>query len=148
MSFESWRKQFYPEPFTKGTWLDAAKHSLRKWRGALPENRQKHKVDWVCHEISDYSGYLPFDDQTCALCIKAEQMAGLPIHDACRKCPLKDLLGAPCDTNPLHACPSGVCYNSAHFDNSLYERSKADPAAMVIALSKVVRRLESRRGKK
>jgi len=47
MSFKSWCEEFYDEVTVDSckTELEAVEHCLQKWRGILPQNIDKHKVN-------------------------------------------------------------------------------------------------------
>ena len=69
MSFESWLEEFYPVPARECPKEQAAAHSLKKWQGALPENLEKHDVDfWGSTLTEDDSRYITFDSGSCSLC--------------------------------------------------------------------------------
>ena len=44
MSIESWKKEFYPISADEVKEKDAVEASLKKWRGLLPKNLEKHNV--------------------------------------------------------------------------------------------------------
>lgn len=128
MSLETWKKEFYPEEagaFWKGgrTAREAVEHSLRKWRGTLPENLARHEL--LCEAGDAYFSptlidanlnIMAFGGNNCALCELAEGCAdesGDIRGGKCDYCPLKncsnewsDALGG--DTAPMIALLEGA----------------------------------------
>ena len=99
MSLETWSEEYYPVQAGVATDSDAKalEHSLRKWRGLLPEALKEHGV-----ELADVFGVInvvdsgrrrmsaiPINDRTCALCCRHPE--------DCSKCPLCEWRGVPCD---------------------------------------------------
>lgn len=69
------------------TWLGAAKHSLQKWRGTLPEVLEEHGIKYEERRLSTKGGpFLSFRASTCALCYKADLVS--EGEDSCEVCPL------------------------------------------------------------
>jgi ferredoxin len=84
MSEMSWCRKYFnvaPESAAARGAVAAAKHSLRKWRGALPSALKKHKLTTVP---------IYFDSDSCALCHRF-------LFGACLGCPLHAVLGHRCD---------------------------------------------------
>lgn len=89
MSIGTWNKEFYPtEPNKTLSRLEAAKHSLRKWKGLTKRNLEKHGIKWDTRAHST----------RCALC-------ALHYHTS-----------QPCDTCPIVKLGHANClkYNSAY----------------------------------
>lgn len=88
MSLETWIKEFYPTPAGENvdTALQAAKHSLHKWRGTSKENLAKHGVITDKNRIIELNDnihddrYFEFDSFTCSLCEY--------VDSSCCECPL------------------------------------------------------------
>ncbi len=88
MSLATWEKEFYPITASKCKKKDALDHSILKWTGLLPKNREKHGMT-IKHKsvglrrynyiTSEENGELVIRDVSCALCI---------IFDDCADCPL------------------------------------------------------------
>lgn len=89
---------FEDEYFYSLSWIECAEHSLKKWRGLLPENVSKYDLvlDHQCRNLYDPEnlGSMSIDDATCALCIKAD-------YTECGSCPIRLMRGHSCDHNPL-----------------------------------------------
>lgn len=104
MSLETWKREFYPEGglgYLEGyrTTAEALEHSLRKWRGTLPENLAKHGVAFrlvaggVVPAVAESpEEYFSFGGVNCALCVlaKDKQRNGPPGVSYCFNCPLVD----------------------------------------------------------
>ncbi len=101
MSIKSWKLEFYPKPADEaiGSPLEAAHHSLLKWQGLLPDNREKHSLTL---EEGDLVGEETFSigRNNCALCELTEQANAFNI-DACIYCPMFTVLGKTCDEDGL-----------------------------------------------
>lgn len=70
MSFESWVKEFYPVKAEDCPREEAAAHSLQKWKGALPENLEKHGVKFEGYKLFDELHSINFNYSSCALCAR------------------------------------------------------------------------------
>ncbi len=72
MSKETWLAEFYPKPAEEatGSWEEAVRHSLQKWKGATKKNLEKHSLKKV-----------PFfySEESCALCQKNFNCTGCPL---------------------------------------------------------------------
>jgi hypothetical protein len=80
MSFDTWIKEFYPidaADYTNKTDEECLKHSIQKWKGALPENCEKHDVRYRQHALFGVvtGENLHFDGRNCALCKKYSDIA-------------------------------------------------------------------------
>ena len=104
MTLASWTAEFYPTPASDfldnedASWADAARHSLIKWRGALPENVAKHGLTMGLGFISDARLPTPevfiFGEDECSLCAKSTDTK---FNDRdCKPCPLYKVRGAVC----------------------------------------------------
>ena len=66
-SLKSWTEEFYT-PADRIPPAEALDHSIRKWTGLLPRNRQRHGV-WRDHNLlTDGVASVHAGDTTCALC--------------------------------------------------------------------------------
>jgi hypothetical protein len=85
MSVESWKEEFYSEPADQVPAGRAARHSLKKWKGVLPENLKKHNVAYINGRVFDRyrDDEVIFGSDTCALC-QAFDVGDEP----CRNCTL------------------------------------------------------------
>lgn len=90
MSLESWKEEFYPVPANEVSEADAVKHSRRKWIGLRPENLIHHKVWMHDSKLTGKDGTLEINSESCALCHHY-------LDPTCKECPLRKLLGRPCD---------------------------------------------------
>lgn len=114
MSFESWKKEFYPkyasEYITK-TDKECLKHSIQKWKGALPENVKKHEVRYKEHAVFEnlIGQHLHYNGMSCALCNKYSDIA--PDVDDCdcysyetdEYCPIVRIKGVTCNDTYVDA---------------------------------------------
>lgn len=96
MSVESWKPEFYPikAEGAIGSTGEAIAHSLQKWKGALPENLEKHEVTFENLEIRGHGEEVHFGSGTCALCVKFFDYDDH--EDGCTSCPLRYEDGSRC----------------------------------------------------
>ena len=89
MSIESWKEEFYSEPANQVPAGRAARHSLKKWQGALSENLEKHDVAYTNARVHSRfeNEVVVFGSDTCALC------AAFDWDAACSRCPLTRVRG-------------------------------------------------------
>jgi len=131
MSVSSWKKEFYPTPARRiKTELGAARHDLKKWRGALEENLRKHNVTLVTPGyIQDENGNeFSFDNETCASCCLSGQ-------NCRRKCDLYKIRDfTPC-TLKRDDETENPWYQLLYHNN---------PRPMIRWLEKLVKKLESK----
>jgi hypothetical protein len=108
MSFENWKKEFYPKAaseFIIKTDEECLRHSIQKWKGALPENVEKHEVTYKEHAVFDVLNgqELHYNGMSCALCKKYSDLA--PDEDDCdcysyesdEYCPVVRVKGYTCN---------------------------------------------------
>ena len=121
MSIETWKKEFYPisaARAAKKSKLFALEHCLKKWQGLTTANLKKHSLE----PPSRMDKHWP-DGYSCALCCK---------HPYCSyACPLAEI---GCDCND---------------PDSPYREYLAttNPASMINALKKAVKKEKELRGK-
>lgn len=88
MSYETWRKEFYPitaaQAAKKGK-IAAIEHSLQKWKGLTKANLKKHSTS-PSHE----DWHLFICSSSCALCKK---YLNWRLDEICIDCPLFHALG-------------------------------------------------------
>lgn len=97
MSVKSWRKEFYPLAASKCSKKNAAAHSLRKWRGTLPDALKRHDVVWMHSAVESKNSrvFLDFDYFSCALCHNFFlDING--VKDGCNSCPIVKATGNNC----------------------------------------------------
>lgn len=107
MSFESWKKEFYPKEandFVNKTDEECLKHCIQKWKGALPENVEKHQVKYKEHSVFEdlTEQNLYYNGISCALCKKYSDIS--PDEDDCdcysyetdEYCPIVRIKGVTC----------------------------------------------------
>lgn len=131
MSIETWLDEFYSDVYELDDDtpdIEAVKHSLRKWTGALPENLAKHDLHYVNWTIKPTdSGTIAafrFDSESCSLC-----RLYMTKDEECGNCPLYQSAGyISCDDSGLSA----------------YRSSKNDPTPMIEALQKTITFLETK----
>lgn len=128
MSIKTWKAEFYSRPLKKFTKVQAIEHSLRKWIGLRPENREKHLASiYMFSWLRDYKGELfEIDSVSCALCVKYHQDYDSEFEvSRCETCPLYQSLGVPCDDREGDIDQPWVLWVD-----------KADPEPMISALQK------------
>jgi hypothetical protein len=127
---KAWKKEFYPtRADTRMSRIDAVRHSLRKWKGLLPENLDRYNLT-----VSFIDFALPVSGDSCALCQKYYD-ASIPDRERrCQKCPLAQVLGERCD-----CLDDGNDYVSPWHSFSLDK----NPVPMIEALEKTLRELEN-----
>lgn len=139
MSLDTWEEEFYPvaaKEFKNASDEECVEHALQKWRGALPENCEKHETSYEDHEIFEPdSEYLmfAFTGNTCSLCQK--------YPDTCKDddenyCPIVRFLGESCDCS--------VDYDTSEIDpaenardefREAYYEAQNDPTIMIELLT-------------
>jgi hypothetical protein len=87
MSLKTWKRTYLPVPAKNiRTWLGALNHALRKWTGALPTNRARHKVwpEWSNIKLSDGTHSVTvFTSDQCALCLLGgSNCEGCPLYES------------------------------------------------------------------
>lgn len=118
-------EEFYPVKAVNCPKEEAAAHSLQKWKGALPENLEKHDVIYESHRIVDKKdAALYFDNRTCSLCFHYEVGAD---YVECKDCPLYIVRGKV-----------SCCDEKENELDSPYYESKDDPKPMIEWLEKAV----------
>jgi len=131
---EDWNAAYYPTKANTATdtWLEAAKHSLRKWEGVPDEvleqyglRRDKHKIRDRDSELDDI-WLLALSDDNCALCRRALRDG---TADMCAECPL-----------PVVAL--GCCVEGSPYDYVSCGGSDQHVHDMIADLRKVVTCLE------
>lgn len=116
MSLDTWMKEFYPTSAEGKRGRVAILHSLQKWKGALPENTEKHDIKYGDYEVGDGGyNYMIFNENSCSLCVAYQEL-----YD-CSKCPIVKA-GFP----------------SCLEDNSVYEKSENNPKLMIETLEKTL----------
>jgi len=134
MSFKSWKEEFYPkeaDDYINRTDKSCLKHSIQKWEGALPENLEKHQVNYKEHAVFDLptTQALHYHGMTCALCRKYDEAS--PYEDDCdcyssgtdEYCPIVRVKGTTC--------------------NDIYTITKNDPTDMINLLKDVLETIEN-----
>lgn len=100
MSLLTWLVKYIPVPANDPsikTWLDATRHSIRKWEGLrktsiLKEGVRKGTYCAIVDVASGVERSVGYDD--CALC----QMVESKQQQSCRRCPLYRVRGTECDS--------------------------------------------------
>ena len=148
MSIATWKAEFYPvsaqvaeHKATKSLLprdkaIALLEHSILKWRGLLPSNLAKHRLNaYGCMLIiDDRTGKeFPISTETCALCV-AYRNDNILFNDYsgitpnCRECPLAKHSGFSCDAD-----------HNPHFNAW---RANNDPRPMLKALRATLRSLK------
>lgn len=140
MSLKSWKREFY-RPINRATssWLKACEHSLRKWEGATKPNLRAHGLVWDGDSIAEKPtrgqfywdiDSLEFDDDTCALCRRADEIIDKQFNGQ----------GYRCSVCPLVAIQGGVdCTQGGSPFDYYYQTGR--PAKMIRALRKLHKQL-------
>lgn len=102
MSMETWLDEFYPKTVydlnNNPTDLECIDHSILKWSGALPENLEKHDVEYASYTIRSDKTDFPFDGNTCALCqVYHTEDGGCYNSKLNEACPIVRFLQRRCD---------------------------------------------------
>jgi len=96
MSIKSWKKEFYPVPASEvKDAKEAIKHSLKKWKGLLPDALERHKITLNVTTLMSGRSEFEIGGESCALCLISTRIESL--FGDCRKCPLFENLGHRCD---------------------------------------------------
>ncbi len=144
MSYESWQEEFYPKEasdIADATDEEVIEHSLQKWKGALPENCERHGVRYMHHEIVDFaitSTKLQFNAASCSLCQKYND-TNCKMTLQFESCPIVRLLGESCDGSVSSDESDYVCDPSVvgMFD-APYHSAFNNPRVMVDLLTKTL----------
>ncbi len=139
MSYESWKKEFYPIDAEQAAayyeghddWL--VEHCLQKWTGALPKNTEKHDIEYRGHQIMDDEDYccLVLASTSCSLC-----RAYADDEFACPRCPIVGCTGWTCDGSTYDEEKSEISHSD---DRNVWSDSGADPQPMIDLLTKVLK---------
>lgn len=150
MSIETWQEEFYPVPAENatGSELEAAQHSLRKWRGRSKEALQKHELLGKGTYLNDpdLGCDFVFDSDSCALCQYAADNVELISEEAVLTAHPGD---DPHDLLEFEDCLK--CPFTREFKRSCsaeYHATRDDAGhSMVGALDKLVTILKAKEGK-
>lgn len=145
MSFKSWEKEFYPVSAktlaeSKASDIELLEHSLQKWRGALPENLEKHGMTYADHSLKEKGKretFFVFSGNSCTLCVRhvTHTVTGL----SCGTCPIVRHTGGSCDGDAYIHCDNGP--GERHFSNripNVYEQSNNTAEPMVQLLEEIL----------
>lgn len=150
-----WRRKYYPQRLTnvmarRMTWLQCARHALRKWQGLRCSVLKAHKLDVSTAGASilrmDARGqyvkvFSPRGD-TCALCVRASLL-----YKGNER-----IYGSQCELCPLYAVRGRVKCTST---DSWVERwspwsywvGYSDPRPMIRNLNELIRFLKTKAGR-
>ena len=122
MSNKTWCKEFYQVTAGKisksNDDKEIIKHAVRKWTGLLPENLEKHEIEFIDRDLLDEEDvFLYIDGSSCGLCIKYH--SGI---SGCPDCPLNKSLDGACDEEP----------------NDIYFDALDNPQIMIDELNKLL----------
>lgn len=132
MSLKTWKKEFCPTTAKTAAARTGAikciEHSLKKWEGALPENLEKHGLEYGDHLLREIDGpeIMRFDHRTCSLCVK--YLVGAD----CRKCPIVKAGNPECDAYP----DNDDDWEGVPIDG--YRKSENNPQPMIDTLKKTL----------
>ena len=136
MTMESWYSESYSIPATKmkrRSDTECVKHALKKWRGALPENLEKHNMEFENYILKSlqpptsdprHCTQFVFSDYSCSLCQKYPLMKTFPNgrHHCTNKSKTK-------------LCPIIRYSGQSCLDmDSAYKQSNDDPTTMIATL--------------
>jgi hypothetical protein len=103
MSLKTWIEKYMPVPAEQatGSELEAAKHSLRKWKGFEANVLQEHGISQDGPEMYDDEDTMFVGCSNCALCRRHAKVpeGGNPLLDEridCEDCILYEVRGRPC----------------------------------------------------
>lgn len=93
MTLKTWLEEFLPEPSKEMTRVEALRHSIKKYEGALPKNLKKHGVALhrkrIVERTNMFANMEVFVGDYCTLCLlyynPNEKGA-----KACQDCPIKE----------------------------------------------------------
>ena len=150
MSLKTWEAEFYPQTAEAFALMDhcdpqsqreAIQHSIRKWRGLLPQNLMGHGcvlTGKYLEDARDRTKGLAIDGDSCALCRLNHVAASEdPDDHDCWSCPVflsRD--GVPCDDA------------SSNKHEELYWQGLSDPAVMIEGLEKALAWLDAKEAEK
>ena len=98
MSLQTWKQEFFPiEPSKRMTKKQAINHSILKWTGLTKGNLKKHGVVQNGNEIRYGWDWMDITSGSCALCVKYLDGEWVDQLGACKRCPLAQHLGHPCE---------------------------------------------------
>jgi len=130
MTLQTWMNEFYPVPASEVLEKDAPAHSLRKWKGLLKENLEKH--DCITNfngDVLGHGGKIEISEATCALCLLYRFVGNL-----CSACPLAVSRGRSC------FLPTSDEDYFSPWRAWLYERN---PLPMINVLEKAIKNKET-----
>lgn len=138
MSHQTWIKEFYPITAKRRvkvgcTELEAAEHSLKKWRGFQPANLHKH-------HLQAPHGRVCSDGSSCALCQLHDDRSPVANGPDCSKCILTKIR----DGTPCHRAD----YTDLKMAPWHYWSVAGDPKPMLALLKAAVKVLKNERAKK
>lgn len=128
MSISTWKDEFLfvSAEAATGSDMEAAKHALLKWSGALPPNLAKHNVSYSGHTIFDQAPTVAFCASNCALC---------------KMYPHTEII-SPDDSVCVNASGEQCPFFTATNEVCPYNESIDDAKVMVKAIKKVIKYLE------
>ncbi len=142
MSLKTWEAEFYPQTAEAFALIDhrdpqsqreAIQHSIRKWRGLLPNNLMGHGcvlIGQYLEDARDRIKGLAIDGDSCALCV-LNCKASVESH-RCASCPLfLSRNGVACDVDGINA-------------SDLYRSGLEDPTIMIEGLQKALAWVEAK----
>jgi len=98
MSIESWKEEFYPVSARECAPDEEIEHSLKKWKGLLIENVNKHGLVYSFGDLKEVESpvIFPIDNTTCALCVKYHTRYDEEEEESCKECPIVIATGVVC----------------------------------------------------
>lgn len=96
MSLVTWKEEFYPVDASEAcqSVVEALKHAVHKWRGALPENLERHHVRLSGSNLREKGASAAeslFGATGCSLCLYDGNY-----RKNCTSCALRNHLGCRC----------------------------------------------------
>ena len=139
MSLESWKREFYPEPASQHTTdtadnvdnvdnVDMLEHALKKWRGLIPANLERHglvsrSIPQLLEERDNPRESFSVGTTSCSMC--ARYYKDSEDQPDCEGCPLNAYQDGPC------------CYCSPNPYAEFMQRG--DPQPMINALTECLK---------
>lgn len=148
MSYETWKEEFYPiDAFKTYTFTDkmCIEHSLQKWKGALPENREKHNTEYELYQLYEEPLIAPsmlrFDATSCSLCQKYNEIGCISSNEENEEiqCPIVRFIGEACDGSVTHTDSGLNCTESVvGMYDAPYLDARNDPTIMIDLLTRTL----------
>jgi hypothetical protein len=151
MSLKSWLDEFYPIAASETmNALQAAEHSLQKWRGLRASNLKRHglrRTVGVFKSITDNASVFRIDGLSCALCEFSRRAGNNHGEIDCGMCPLADVReGFSCEDPIEFSKGKDEVHDPYNWAFPLDVEDKIRPEPMIAWLEKTVEALKRDEG--